>query len=92
MRLDELCFFFSYVQPWESEFIDSQRVWAEYALKRQEANAQNRFVSWVVLCCAVLGCVVLGCVGLCCCIGLGCAVLCGGSLLYNVFLSSFPDG
>jgi len=31
-----------YVQPWEAEFIDSQRVWAEYALKRQEANAQNR--------------------------------------------------
>jgi pre-mRNA-processing factor 8 len=29
-------------QPWESEFIDSQRVWAEYALKRQEAQAQNR--------------------------------------------------
>lgn len=29
--------------PWESEFIDSQRVWAEYALKRQEANAQNRY-------------------------------------------------
>lgn len=29
-------------QPWESEFIDSQRVWAEYALKRQEANQQNR--------------------------------------------------
>ena len=28
--------------PWESEFIDSQRVWAEYALKRHEANAQNR--------------------------------------------------
>ena len=28
--------------PWESEFIDSQRVWAEYALKRQEAMAQNR--------------------------------------------------
>ena len=28
--------------PWESEFIDSQRVWAEYALKRQEALAQNR--------------------------------------------------
>lgn len=33
-----LCF----LQPWESEFIDSQRVWAEYALKRQEAQAQNR--------------------------------------------------
>ena len=31
-----------YIQPWESEFIDSQRVWAEYRLKRQEANAQNR--------------------------------------------------
>jgi hypothetical protein len=31
-----------YIQPWESEFIDSQRVWAEYALKRQEAQAQNR--------------------------------------------------
>ena len=30
------------MQPWESEFVDSQRVWAEYALKRQEANAQNR--------------------------------------------------
>lgn len=33
---------FRYIQSWESEFIDSQRVWAEYALKRQEANAQNR--------------------------------------------------
>lgn len=30
------------LQPWESEFIDSQRVWAEYALKRQEAAQQNR--------------------------------------------------
>lgn len=33
---------FRYIQPWESEFIDSQRVWAEYALKRQEAATQNR--------------------------------------------------
>ncbi|ORX74619.1 Prp-8-prov protein [Linderina pennispora] len=33
---------FRYILPWESEFTDSQRVWAEYALKRQEANAQNR--------------------------------------------------
>jgi len=33
---------YRYIQPWESEFIDSQRVWAEYALKRSEANAQNR--------------------------------------------------
>lgn len=29
-------------QPWESEFLDSARVWSEYALKRKEANAQNR--------------------------------------------------
>lgn len=35
---------YRYIQPWESEFIDSQRVWAEYALKRQEAIAQNRCV------------------------------------------------
>ncbi|KAJ2487310.1 pre-mRNA-splicing factor 8, partial [Coemansia sp. RSA 2320] len=33
---------FRYILPWESEFVDSQRVWAEYALKRQEANEQNR--------------------------------------------------
>ncbi len=33
---------YRYVLPWEQEFIDSQRVWAEYALKRQEATAQNR--------------------------------------------------
>jgi pre-mRNA-processing factor 8 len=31
-----------YIQPWESEFLDSQRVWAEYALKRQEASSQNK--------------------------------------------------
>lgn len=36
---------YRYIQPWESEFIDSQRVWAEYALKRQEAIAQNRWVT-----------------------------------------------
>ena len=33
---------YRYILPWEQEFIDSQRVWAEYMLKRQEANAQNR--------------------------------------------------
>ena len=33
---------YRYIMPWESEFIDSQRVWAEYALKRQEAMSQNR--------------------------------------------------
>lgn len=38
-------FIIRYIMPWESEFIDSQRVWAEYALKRQEANAQNRYVT-----------------------------------------------
>lgn len=33
---------YRYLQPWESEFIDSQRVWADYGLKRAEAMAQNR--------------------------------------------------
>jgi pre-mRNA-processing factor 8 len=33
---------YRYIQSWESEFIDSQRVWAQYALKRQEGIAQNR--------------------------------------------------
>ncbi|KAA8494906.1 Pre-mRNA-processing-splicing factor 8 [Porphyridium purpureum] len=33
---------YRYVQPWEAEFSDSQRVWADYALKRAEAQAQNR--------------------------------------------------
>jgi len=30
------------LQPWESEFIDSERVWSEYALKKEEAKTQNR--------------------------------------------------
>ena len=33
---------YRYIQSWESEYVDSQRVWAEYALKRKEAQAQNR--------------------------------------------------
>ncbi|PWN42662.1 putative PRP8-U5 snRNP protein, pre-mRNA splicing factor [Ceraceosorus guamensis] len=33
---------FRYVVPWEAEFTDSARVWAEYAQKRKEAAAQNR--------------------------------------------------
>jgi pre-mRNA-processing factor 8 len=33
---------YRYLLPWEAEFTDSQRVWAEYALKRQEAIATNR--------------------------------------------------
>eukprot|EP01114_Cavostelium_apophysatum_P001130 TRINITY_DN1096_c0_g1_i1.p1 TRINITY_DN1096_c0_g1~~TRINITY_DN1096_c0_g1_i1.p1 ORF type:complete len:1833 (-),score=630.10 TRINITY_DN1096_c0_g1_i1:84-5582(-) len=36
---------YRYILPWEQEFIDSQRVWAEYALKRQEATAQTRRLS-----------------------------------------------
>ncbi|KAJ0640030.1 putative ribonuclease H-like superfamily, PROCN domain, RNA recognition motif, spliceosomal PrP8 [Helianthus annuus] len=33
---------YRYILPWESEFIDSQCVWAEFALKRREALLQNR--------------------------------------------------
>ncbi|KAJ9645464.1 pre-mRNA-splicing factor 8 [Knufia peltigerae] len=33
---------FRYVAPWQSEFIDSQRVWTEYSQKRLEAQQQNR--------------------------------------------------
>lgn len=31
-----------YMTPWEQEFLDSQRVWSEYAIKRREAQEQNR--------------------------------------------------
>lgn len=31
-----------YVQPWEAEFLDSARVWSEYAMKRKEATAANK--------------------------------------------------
>ncbi|EFC49814.1 splicing factor Prp8 [Naegleria gruberi] len=33
---------YRYLQPWQSEFVDSQRVWAEYAAKRREALEKNR--------------------------------------------------
>lgn len=33
---------YRYVPTWESEIFDSQRVWAEYAAKRQEAMVANR--------------------------------------------------
>lgn len=33
---------YRYVQPWEAEFLDSARVWSEYAMKRKEATASNR--------------------------------------------------
>ncbi|TIA88345.1 hypothetical protein E3P99_02619 [Wallemia hederae] len=33
---------YRYIQPWEAEFVDSARVWSEYAMKRKEAVSQNR--------------------------------------------------
>lgn len=33
---------YRYIQPWESEFHDSARVWTDYAQKRAEAAAANR--------------------------------------------------
>jgi U5-snRNA binding site 2 of PrP8 len=45
---------YRYIQPWEAEFLDSQRVWAEYALKRQEAQVWTAtdaaFCWWSRLC------------------------------------------
>ena len=32
---------FRYIQPWEAEFTDSQRVWAEYALKRRRRRRRT---------------------------------------------------
>lgn len=37
---------FRYISTWENEFLDSQRVWAEYAIKRQEATEQNRRITF----------------------------------------------
>ena len=45
---------YRYIQPWEAEFVDSNRVWAEYALKRTEAQAQNRRLTLEV--CLVIAC------------------------------------
>lgn len=33
---------YRYLNSWETEFHDSQRVWAEFALKKAEASSQNR--------------------------------------------------
>jgi len=33
---------YRYILPWEQEFIDSKRVWAEYMLKRKKASEENR--------------------------------------------------
>lgn len=38
---------YRYIQPWESEFADSDRVWSEYALKKEEAMATNRRLTLV---------------------------------------------
>lgn len=37
---------FRYITTWENEFLDSQRVWAEYAIKRQEAAEQHRRITF----------------------------------------------
>ncbi|GAV48190.1 hypothetical protein ZYGR_0I04870 [Zygosaccharomyces rouxii] len=37
---------FRYITTWENEFLDSQRVWAEYATKRQEAIQENRRIAF----------------------------------------------
>lgn len=37
---------FRYISTWENEFLDSQRVWSEYAIKRQEALEQNRRITF----------------------------------------------
>ena len=50
---------YRYIQPWEAEFVDSNRVWAEYALKRTEAQAQNRRLTLEVCNMSTIGC--------CCC-------------------------
>jgi hypothetical protein len=39
---------YRYIQPWESEFADSDRVWSEYALKKEEAMATNRRLTLVL--------------------------------------------
>ena len=40
---------YRYIQPWESEFADSDRVWSEYSLKKEEAMATNRRLTLVRL-------------------------------------------
>lgn len=37
---------FRYITTWENEFLDSQRVWAEYATKRQESIQENRRIAF----------------------------------------------
>lgn len=37
---------FRYITTWENEFLDSQRVWAEYTIKRHEAAEQNRRLTY----------------------------------------------
>lgn len=37
---------FRYITPWENEFQDSERVWNDYAIKRQIALEENRKISF----------------------------------------------
>ncbi|XBW36857.1 hypothetical protein QEN19_002436 [Hanseniaspora menglaensis] len=37
---------FRYITPWENEFQDSERVWQDYAIKRQIALEENRRISF----------------------------------------------
>ena len=36
---------YRYLQPWEAEFLDSARVWSEYAMKRKEATVSLSYLS-----------------------------------------------
>ncbi|CXI49021.1 pre-mRNA-processing-splicing factor 8, putative [Plasmodium berghei] len=36
---------YRYISTWESEFLESQRVWCEYALKRSECHNQNKKIT-----------------------------------------------
>ncbi|CAI7718098.1 pre-mRNA-processing-splicing factor 8, putative [Plasmodium vivax] len=36
---------YRYISTWESEFLESQRVWCEYALKRNECHNQNKKIT-----------------------------------------------
>ncbi|GMF03331.1 unnamed protein product [Ambrosiozyma monospora] len=37
---------FRYITTWENEFLDSQRVWSEFAIKRSEAEQQKRRLAY----------------------------------------------
>ena len=37
---------FRYITTWENEFLDSQRVWSDYSVKRREALEENRRIAF----------------------------------------------